>query len=88
MSAKHEVTLLASEAQIWSAAASWAYMGTRLCPDTPRSAISFSCSTSRFPLQADAKMICASFFRVRPHRKLWRARLARVSQFVIGVLEL
>ena len=39
--------------------ARWAYMEAQLCPDTPRSAISFSCST-RFPLQADAKMICAT----------------------------
>ena len=31
-------------------------------PDTPRNAISFNCSTSRFPLQAEAKMICDKFF--------------------------
>jgi hypothetical protein len=42
--------------------ASWVYMETRLCPDTPRNAISFNCSTSRFPLQADARMICDRFF--------------------------
>ena len=38
------------------------YVNTWLRPETPRSAISFNCSTSRFPLQAEARMIWAKFF--------------------------
>ena len=46
------------------------YSGRWGPPATPRNAISFNCSTSRFPLQADAKMICAdSFAGQEPDRK-------------------
>jgi len=38
------------------------YSQARARPDTPRKATSFSWSTSRFPLQAEARMICARFF--------------------------
>ena len=38
-----------------------AYTKARLRLETPRNAISFNCSTSRFPLQAEARMICATF---------------------------
>ena len=34
------------------------YSGRWAPPATPRNAISFNCSTSRFPLQADAKTYC------------------------------